>query len=210
MKAPKLQIFDCVQGSPEWFACRQGIPTASEAQTIMAQAGPKGGQKELKGRRTYMLKLIGERMTGEPTESFEDFNTQRGRKMEPKARAWYEMVSDTKVTQVGFGRRGDFGASPDSLVGDEGLLEIKTKLPHLQLECLLDGVIPSEHKAQIQWQMWVFGRQWCDFVSYWPALPGLRVRMERDEPYIENMAKLASAFMDELRATQRLFEAMAA
>jgi hypothetical protein len=206
----ELQIFDCEQGSIEWFACRMGIPTASEAQTIMAQAGPRGGQKELKGRRTYMLKLIGERMTGKPTEHFEDFHTARGRTMEPEARAWYEMVTGSTLQRVGFMRRGDFGASSDSLVGDDGLLEIKTKLPHLQLECLLDGVVPDEHKAQIQWQIWVADRAWCDFVSYWPGLPGLKVRVARDDIYVAKMAKMAEEFMAELRATQRLFEAMAA
>lgn len=206
----ELQIFDCEQGSPEWFACRMGIPTASEAQTIMAQAGPRGGQKELKGRRTYMYKLIGERLTGKPTEHFEDFHTSRGRTMEPEARNWYSMVTGSRLQRVGFMRRGDFGASPDSLVDDDGMLEVKTKLPHLQLECLMDDTLPDEHKAQVQWQLWIADRQWSDFVSYWPGLPGLRVRVERDEEYIKRMAELAQKFMDELHATQRLFEAMAA
>lgn len=193
----KLQVFECEQGSPEWYACRLGIPTASEADVVIAQRGPRGG--EPKGRRTYMLKLIGELMTGKPKIDFQNGHMDRGKEMEDEARRWYEMVSGHETHKVGFLRRGDAGCSPDSLIGSDGLLEIKTKLPHLQLECLLDGVLPSEHRAQVQWQLWIAEREWCDFVSYWPGLPGFGVRVSRDEPYIKQMAAYVDQFNTELR-----------
>jgi hypothetical protein len=137
-----LQIFNCPQGSPEWIAARAGIPTASKFATVMA-AGRGGG--ESKTRRTYMLTLLGEAMTGVCLEGFKNGHTERGHELEPEARDLYAMIADLEPTPIGFMRRGNVGASPDSLVGDAGLLEIKTKLPHLQLDLILcdDRAIPE-------------------------------------------------------------------
>jgi hypothetical protein len=191
----ELQIFDCEQGTPEWYAARAGIPTASEFDTVMAKG--KGGA-ESKTRRTYMLKLIGERLTGEPMYSYSNDHMERGKEMEAEARDLYEMVSDVEAVKVGFIRRGDSGASPDSLVGDNGMLEIKTKLPHLQIECLLAGELPSEHKAQCQGQLWIAQREWVDFVSYWPGLPLFVKRVHRDEAYIKILDTAVSTFNAEM------------
>jgi hypothetical protein len=204
-----MQIFDCEQGSREWLLARLGIPTASEFDTACAQEGPRGGKP--KGKRTYMLKLIGERMTGEPTERFENEHMRRGHRLEPDVRRWYDMITDCADRyQVGFIRRGEAGASPDSLIGASGMLEIKTKLPHLQLECLLAGELPADHKAQVQGQLWIAEREWCDFVSYWPGLPTFMVRVHRDEPYIKQMSIYIETFLDELRELQVQIEQKAA
>jgi hypothetical protein len=193
----ELQIFNCAQGTPEWFACRLGIPTASKFATVMA-SGRGGG--ESKTRRTYMLTLIGEEMTGIPSEGFSNSHTERGHEMEPDARNLYSMIADVEPMQVGFLRRGNVGASPDSLIGDQGMLEIKTKLPHLQLDCLLDDKLPAEHVAQCQGQMWVAQRQWLDFVSYWPGLPLFVKRVHRDEKYIAGIKIAIDDFLADMAA----------
>lgn len=190
-----LQVIDCEQGTPEWYAARLGIPTASEFDTVLAK-GKAGG--ESKTRRTYLLKLAGERITGEPMYSYSNDHMERGKAMEQEARDLYAMVADVEPVRVGFLRRGDAGASPDSLIGTAGLLEIKTKLAHLQLECLLDDVLPSEHKAQCQGQLWIAEREWLDFVSYWPGLPLFVKRVYRDEAYIKTLAEAVDCFNAEM------------
>lgn len=194
----ELQIFNCEQGTPEWYAARAGIPTASEFDTVMAKG--KGGG-ESKTRRTYMLKLIGERLTREPMWSYSNEHMERGKAMETEARDLYQMIAELECQQVGFLRRGDAGCSPDSLVGDNGMLEIKTKLPHLQLDCILYDELPAEHRAQCQGQLWIAEREWVDFVSYWPGLPLFAKRVFRDEDYIKRLAEAVRVFNAEMEET---------
>lgn len=190
-----VEVFDCEQGSPAWIACRLGIPTASEFDSILANG--KGGQPS-KTRRTYMLKLIGERLTGEQMWSYNNEHMERGKVMEDEARDWYAFASDAEPRRVGFIRNGNKGCSPDSLIGDTGMLEIKTKLAHLQADVLLSKELPSEHKAQVQGQLWIAEREWCDFVSYWPKMPPFRIRVYRDEDYIKHLAKMVDIFCNEM------------
>lgn len=189
-------IVDCEQGSPAWLNARLGIPTASEFATVMAK-GKAGGDS--KTRRAYMLKLIGERITGEPMESYSNAHMERGKLMEAEARSMYCLVNDLDVQTVGFIRNEIAGASPDALVGNDGLLEIKTKLPHLQIEVLLSNEVPSEHIAQIQGQLWISGREWADFVSYWPGIKPFIKRVHRDQAYIDQIFKAVGQFEAELR-----------
>lgn len=190
----ELQIFNCEQGSADWFACRAGIPTASEFSTVLAKG--KGGGESVT-RRKYMLTLIGEILTGKQLESYTNAHMERGKEMEAEARDLYSMVTEAELVQVGFLRRGEAGASPDSLIGGDGMLEIKTKLPHLQLECLLSDSVPSEHAAQLQGQLWIAERPWVDFVSYWPGLPLFVKRVFRDEAYIARLKVEVAAFNTE-------------
>lgn len=193
------------QGTPEWYAARLGIPTASEADTVLAQRGPRGG--EPKGRRTYMLTLLGEILTGERVESYSNAHMERGKIMEAEARDLYAMLSSETVTPSGFWKlrieNGYMGASPDSLVGAEGLLEIKTKLPHLHLDCLLNGEVPAEHVAQVQTQLCVTGRAWCDFMSYWPGLPPFIKRVMADDAKHVDIREGFNGFLLELDALRR-------
>ena len=108
--------------------------------------------------------------------------------------------------RVGFIRNGEAGASPDSLLGANGLLEIKTKLPHLQLEVLLSDAMPTDHRAQVQGQLWIAEREWCDFVSYWPRLPLFVKRIHRDEAYIKTLQEGVAVFLAELHDLQAKFE----
>lgn len=198
-----LQVFDCPQGSTEWYAARAGIPTASKFATVMAKG--RGGA-ESKTRRKYMLQLIGERLTGQPMESFSNDHTERGKAMEAEARDLYAMVRGVEPQQVGFMRRGNAGASPDSLVGADGLLEVKTKLPDIQIETLLANRLPPEHVAQVQGQLWISGRQWVDFVSYWPGLPLFVTRVHRDETYIATIKVEVDEFLAEMAVITKQVE----
>lgn len=192
-----MQIFTCEQGTEEWFRARAGIPTASEFSTVMAKG--KGGA-DSKTRATYMRKLAGEILTGEPMESFSNHHMERGKEMEAEARDLYAFMSDTDPEQIGFIRNGDKGCSPDALIGSNGMAEIKTKLPHLQIDVLLCGDLPPEHRAQCQGALWVAEREWIDFVSYWPKLPLFVKRVHRDEEYISTLAAAVAQFNDELAA----------
>ena len=190
-----MQVIDCIQGTPEWFAARAGIPTASRFCDVMASG--RGGA-ESKTRRTYMLKLAGEIITGEPMDSFSNVHTERGHEMEPEARNFYAFKHDCEPQLVGFIRSGNAGASPDSLIGADGLLEIKTKLPHLLLDVLLRGDFPADHRAQCQGQLWIAEREWIDLICYWPKMPPHIVRAYRDEPYIKQISAAVDQFNDEL------------
>lgn len=190
-----LEVHDMPQGTPEWFAVRRGLPTASCFATIMAK-GRSGGDS--KTRQTYLYKLAGERLTGDPMDSFSNHHMERGHEMEPQARQLYAFMHDAEPQQVGFITNGPKGCSPDSLVGNDGMLEIKTKLPHLMLAVHESGGFPSEHRAQCQGQLWVAEREWVDLVCYWPKLPPFIVREHRDEAFISQLSAAVDQFNDEL------------
>jgi hypothetical protein len=190
-----MRILGCEQGSEEWFRARMGMPTASEFATVMA-SGRGGG--ESKTRRTYMLKLAGEILTGEPMENYSNAHMERGKDMEGEARDLYSFMTDAEPERVGFIVNGPKGCSPDSLLGSSGMLEVKTKLPHLLLDVLIKDQFPPEHKAQCQGALWVAEREWIDIAVYWPKLPLFVKRAYRDEPYIASLAAAVDDFNTEL------------
>ena len=192
-----IEIIDCEQNSPQWFEARRGLPTASMFATIQA-SGRSGG--ESKTRATYLRKLAGEIITGEPAESFTNKHMERGHEMEDEARKFYAFMSDNEPKLVGFIRNGAKGGSPDSLIGDNGLLEIKTALPHILIEYIEKDKFPPEHVAQAQGNLWVSEREWLDISIYWPKLPPFIKRSHRDEAYISNLSRAVDQFNDELSA----------
>ena len=189
-----MEIIDCEQGSETWFRCRAGIPTASEFATICA----KGRDGESKARRTYLLRLAGELLTGEPAETYSNHHMERGKSMEGEARDLYAFMTNADLQQVGFIRNGSKGCSPDSLIGADGMLELKTKLPHLLIDLILKDRFPPEHRAQTQGQLWVAEREWVDICVYWPNLPPFIRRAYRDEPYIREIAAAVDQFNADL------------
>lgn len=190
-----MQVIECEQGTAEWFAARAGIPTASMFATVLAKGK---GDAASKTRATYMRKLAGEILTGEPMESYSNEHMERGKVMEAEARDLYAFERLVEPVQVGFIRSGNKGCSPDSLIETGGMCEVKTKLPHLQIEVLERGELPPEHKAQCQGALWVAEREWIDFISYWPKLPLFVKRVYRDEPYIADLSAAVDLFNDEL------------
>lgn len=193
-----LKIFECEQGSDEWHRTRSGMPTASEFATVMA-VGRGGG--ESKTRRTYMLKLAGERLTGELVEGYTNAHMERGKAMEDEARNFYAFMTDAVPQRVGFIVNGPKGCSPDALIGELGVLEIKTALPHILVELLLKDQFPPEHKAQCQGALWIAERDWIDIAIYWPKLPLFVKRAYRDEAYIRQIADAVEIFNAELHET---------
>lgn len=186
-----MEVFEIEQGEDAWFQARLGLPTASKFATVMAKG-------EGKTRSEYMRKLAGEILTGEPAETFTNVHMERGKTMEDEARETYAFVEIADIRRVGFIRNGKKGASPDSLVGNNGGLEIKTALPHIQIDRLERNRLPPEHKAQVQGNLWLSEREWWDFCSYWPRLPMLQVRVYRDEAFIKEMALEIDRFNEEL------------
>ena len=193
-----MQILTLEQGTPEWLAARLGIVTMSELKTLLVKGKGPGGFGA--GALSYMHQLIGERITGEPSDAFQgNAHTQRGHALEPVARELYgEATGNTRLERVGIILSHGAGYSPDSLVGSDGLIEVKTKLPKYQIELLLADELPQEHVAQCQGGLWVSEREWIDFVSYWPGMPLFVKRAYRDEVMIRTIAERVEAFYEEL------------
>lgn len=187
-------VYNSIQGTEQWFADRLGIPTASCATKVLAKG--KG-----KTRYSYMMELLADRMMFDAGNKFQgNADTERGTELEPEARALYAFENDVEPEQVGFITDDDrtAGASPDSLVGANGLIEIKAKIAHIHLPVLLTNKVPTEHLPQVQMQIWIAEREWCDFVSYCPGLPLVTIRVNRDEAKIKEIAEEIKKFNDEL------------
>lgn len=190
-----LVIHTFEQGSEEWHRARCGIVTASMFKTIL---GIKKDAADKKTRQTYMRQLAGEIITGEPAETYSNAHMERGKVMEAQARAEYAFDANVDLVQVGFIQNGPKGCSPDSLIGANGLLEIKTALPPIVIEKILKDDFPPEHKAQCQGALWVAEREFVDISIFWPKMPRFVKRAYRDEIYIAELAEGVEAFNTEL------------
>jgi hypothetical protein len=202
-----IEIFNCEQGTDSWFDCRKGLPTASEFKRLMVTKGRGPGGVSLQ-RVEYLEKLAAEIITGKPTGStFSNEDTERGHEQEPLARAEYGFRHNIVPDQVGFVRNDKYraGASPDCLIGEDGGAEIKSVLPHIQIKRKREGVMPSEHIAQVQGSLMVCERDFWDFVSFCPDLECIHlelfeIRVYRDDKYISQLAEQIARFNEELDA----------
>jgi putative phage-type endonuclease len=188
------------QGSQEWLALRAGKVTASKVSDVMSAITTAG-------YRNYLADLVVERLTGNKTESFTNAAMQWGVDQEPLARAEYEVKTGNFVDQIAFVEHptiANFGCSPDGLVGDDGLIEIKCPNTATHIDYVMQDKVPTKYIPQIQCQLAVTGRKWCDFVSFDPRLPdGLQiliVRLERDDEYIEKLQDRVVKFLDEVNS----------
>lgn len=195
---------DMLQGTEEWHQARLGKVTASRVADVVAKT--KTGYSA--SRATYMGQLIVERLTGVPTDGFTNEAMEWGTATEPDARAAYEFLTDAEVTEIAFVPHpsiAETGASPDGLVGDEGLLEIKCPKSHTHIETLRGQKVPAKYLTQMYWQMACTGRQWCDFVSYDPRLPQSMAlyieRVKRDDDRIAELEAEVVKFLNEVRET---------
>ncbi len=189
------QFHDVEQGSLEWFKLRLGLPTASMFHAVLSSSHDK------LIRTDYMRKLAGEIVTGKPMETYSNRAMERGKEIEPEARRHYAFTHDVELTQIGFITNGIAGCSPDALVGDDGILELKNNSPHILIE-LLDippDRFPAKHKAQCQGSLWVTGRKWVDLVSYCQGMKTFERRAPRDEVYIARLAEDVELFAYETR-----------
>ncbi|MBN49951.1 MAG: exonuclease [Spongiibacteraceae bacterium] len=192
------------QRSEEWFADRLGTPSGSRTADIMAKTKSGYGA----ARKNYMMELLCQRLTGTREEGFTSAAMQRGTDLEPLARSAYEMATGLTVDEVGFVRLPDmdFGASPDGLVGDDGLIEIKCPNTAQHVEFLQTSKPDGRYQWQMLAQMACTGRQWCDFVSFDDRMPEplqiAYVRFERDEEKIAEMLAEVKEFLAELDALE--------
>ena len=180
------------QGSEDWLKERAGKFTGSKFVDVMARSKKTG--EPLKAYFDLIWQIVAERLTGEPTEQVTAKSLQWGNDIEPYAREAYELETGCFVEQSGFLLHPDYeyaGCSPDGLVGNDGIIEMKCpKSPTIHLERFLSGV-PDEYMPQIQGNLWVTNRNWCDFVSYDPRMPEqyrlLIKRVNRDDIYIKHL-----------------------
>ena len=189
------------QRSDAWFEARIGKVTASRVADVIAKT--KTGYSAT--RDNYMAQLVCERLTGQKGESFSNAAMQWGTETEPLARISYEVAQNVLVDEVGFVPHPSIemaGASPDGLVGDDGLLEIKCPNTATHIETLLSQTVPGKYNTQMQFQMACTGRQWCDFVSFDNRLPAeLQLfvkRVPRDEVFVRLIEAEIVQFLAEL------------
>lgn len=197
-----IQVFDDLeQGTDAWRQVRCGRATASVFKSVLAK-----GEGVM--RRKLLYTLAGERITGEPAESYSNEYMARGHAQEDDARQMYAFMHDAAPKRVGFILNGENGYSPDSLIGDDGALEIKTATAAIMIEILLKDQVPTEHKAQIQGGLWISERKWLDVVIYSPRLPLFVKRVFPDPDYITNLATEVAAFNVELVQTVERIRSM--
>lgn len=203
-----------IQGTQEWLQARCGKITASRIADIMAKT--KSGYAA--SRKNYLAELLVERLTDQPTESYISTAMQWGTDHEPEARTIYELETGNRVEEVGFIIHPEYtysGASPDGLVGADGMVEIKCPNTATHIETLLGKEIPGRYYSQIQWQLECTGRQWCDYVSYDPRMKDSSLvlfvkRVERDDTFIsairlevESAEKELQELVDKVRSYDR-------
>ena len=202
------------QGTPEWLAARTGRVTASRMSAIMAK-GRDG--KPSTTRAACMGELIAEYLTGQSGNTYTNADMQRGTDLEPEARAAYEIRTGQMVSEVGLvlhPKNERFGASPDGVVGDKGLLEIKCPRTHVHISYMLAGKPPAEYLPQMAWQAACCEREWVDFASYDPTMPERMrlfvVRYHPDPAYIAELEQGAAEFLAEMMEKIKALERVSA
>lgn len=199
-----MRVITCEQRSPEWFAARCGLITASrfkDARAKLKNGAPAQAQLD------YMAELALERITGSLADRFVTPAMQRGAELESAARSAYEADTGELVTELGICLHDTlgFGYSPDGLVGADGLIEIKCPANPYKLAQLLLTRDVSEYTDQVQGGLWITGRAWCDVLIYHPSIPMKPLRLQRDDGYIDALEADLLAFAVEVDAyTERL------
>lgn len=189
-------ILDVEQQSAEWNAARRGIPTASCFDKIITT----GGKSSTQGQK-YLWQLAGERIAGTSEEGFKSAYMQRGNDVEAEAREFYELIMDCTVQRVGIcypDASKRYSCSPDGLVGNDGGIQIKCPSMAVHVGYLLENKLPTEYFTQIQGELLCTGRKWWDFISYYPGIKPLIIRVERDEAFISKLKDALDAFCAEL------------
>lgn len=196
-----MKIHNFEQGTEQWLAARAGKITASRFKDVIANGVGKAPSKT---RQSYLYEVASEILSGQPAESYSNAAMEYGTLAEPVARQVYEEMEMVPVEQVGFVEMNEFvGCSPDGLVDEKGLLEIKCPKTSTQLQRVLAGEFPSEYTAQVQGQLWVCEREWCDFVSYDGRIKGpaayFKRRVYRDDQFIKTLSNGVNTFISDLK-----------
>ena len=193
--------FNINQGTPEWHDLRRGVLTSTAIKTLIT---PTGKLADNDKTRAHVYEVAAQRITGRTEDNYMSFDMMRGHTDEILARELYARHY-APVIECGFITSDKLGFmvgySPDGLVGEDGIIEIKSAKAKIQVQRMTDGVIPLEHYAQVQTGLWVTGRKWCDFISYSNGMKMMVVRVESDLAYhelIEQAAKLFEAKVAEV------------
>lgn len=188
-------ICEAPQGSEQWIADRLGIPSASNFDKLVTTKGEPSKQAQ-----KYLYQLAAEKVSGIKEESFQSAAMARGIETEAEAVSFYELTQGVDVQEVGFCLHESklYGCSPDRLVGADGLLEVKCPLPHTHVEYLLENNLEKDYIQQVQGQLLVTGRKWCDLISYSRGLRPLIVRISRDEKFLKALEFELGKFCTEL------------
>lgn len=172
-----------LQGSPEWLKARVSRITASQSESLMATKGLGAGAV------TYAIELIAEDILQVPKYVPETFAMERGLELEPFARDIYSRSRNVTVDEIGGIEDGILWASPDGLIGDDGILEIKCPMETQYIRCLIDPKARDKYFHQIQFLLMISGRKWCDLMFFHPDFPdpikAKVFRIERDQDYID-------------------------
>jgi len=192
-----VQILKAEQGTQEWLDARLGRPSASQFSKLVTTAGKPSASAD-----DYISEMIAERITGEREPIYVNEWMQRGTELEPRARETYEFMYDVDVQEVGFilDDSGEFGCSPDGLIGEDGGVEFKCPAPKNHIAWSRKGKCPSKHYAQVQGCLYITGRKWWDFMSYHPDMKPFIVRVERDEEFIAKLAEQISLAVEEIKS----------
>jgi hypothetical protein len=186
---------DVEQGTEKWLRLRCGIPTASQFSRIITPGG-----KPSKSQDGYMYELLAERLMRHPMDQVMTWDMERGSALEAEAVRSYEFLTDTETEEIGFltNDAGTIGASPDRLVGVDGLVEIKCPRPDTHVGYLLYASVADKYKCQLQGQLWIAERSTVEILSYHPEMPPALVHVDRDDKYIETLADAVCAFSERL------------
>lgn len=188
------------QRTEAWYESRRGRATASRFYDIIAKT--RSGYAST--RMNYRAELTIERLTGQSIDMYQNAAMQWGTDTEPLARTTYMLTTGNFVTECGFYAHNEIacGASPDGLIEEDGTIEIKSPNPATHIETLRLGSIPVRYIPQVQGQLWITGRQWCDFISFDPRLPTnaqlFIQRIERDDNYIAHLEQEVIKFLAEV------------
>lgn len=200
-----MKVVNVKQGSREWLMARLGVPTASCFDKIITPGGKTGKDATAsKSSAQYMRDLLTEFCIGHPLEGVQTLPMLRGSEMESEAVAFYELERNVDAQAVGFctDDAGSYGCSPDRLIGEDGMLEVKCPTPQVHLGYLYFKDLHAAYRPQLQGQMYVTGRKWVDIISYCPMFSGdaqaCIIRVDRDEEYISILADLLDKFCNEL------------
>lgn len=188
-------ILGCAQYSEAWYQAKAGVPSASNFDKIVTSKGEPSKQSQ-----KYLYQLAGEKLLEVMPESYQSEAMKRGLEMEGEARKLFKMAHDTEVSQVGIvypDEQKKILCSPDGLLGNTGL-EIKCPLIHTHIAYLLEGKLPTEYIQQVQGSMFVTGFEHYFFMSYFPGLKPLILKVERDELFIKKLEAELSKFCLEL------------
>ena len=186
------------QNTDEWFKLRLGSIGGSSISSVMAKS------KDAKMRTGKLYELAGEILSGKKTETYESLDMKRGKLFEPEAREYYSFINDVEVEQCALIKCDIQGVhcSPDGLVGENGMVEIKVRIPKFFVQLKDSEKIEGNYRKQCQHSFWVSSREWVDFTNYCPEMPNPAdiTRIYRDEKQIEEIKIECLKFLGELNA----------